>query len=230
MPASDLLSVFVAYNQAIYPLQFLLLFVAAALVLLAARGGAWSTRMVWTGLALLWAWCGAVFFITFYGRLGPAPRVFGAAFLLQAAAFAIAAVRQDGGLLALRRDANGIVAAFLIVYALVGYPLLASALGQSYPAQPTFGAPCPLTIFSFGLLLLFTGRVPPHLLIVPVWWGAMGVVAVLRWGIYEDLMLPVAAVAALLMILTQNRRLGSTAPSASVGETPAPMEGTGRLQ
>ncbi len=230
MSASDLLSTFVLYNQAIYPLQLLLLLVAAMVVLVAARGGAWSARIAWTGLALLWAWTGAVFFIIFYGRIGPMPQAFGVAFLLQAVAFAIGAVRRDGVALAVRRDATGIIAAFLAAYALLGYPLLADALGQHYPAQPTFGAPCPVTIFTLGVLLVFTGRVPIYQLVVPVAWGLVGVVPVVRFGILEDVMLPVAALAILLLVPAHNRRVAAAVPTAPVGETPAPMEGTGRLQ
>lgn len=53
--------------------------------------------------------------------------------------------------------------------------------------------------------------------------------AVFRWGIYEDIILTVAAIVGSALILAHDRRLGSTDPFVGVGETPAPMEGTGRL-
>ncbi len=222
-------SVFVCYNEAIYPLQLMLILIAGALALVAIRPGEWSTRIVWVGLALLWAWCGGVFFIKFYGPQGPAPMIFGAAFLLQAVVFALAAFRNDGGAMRLRSDARGITAGVLMGYAVLIYPLLADALGQHYPAQPTFGAPCPLTIFTFGLLVMFTGRVPAYLLVVPLFWAAMGLVPIFRWGVYEDIMLPVAGVLGVILILKHNRTVARAA-TAGVGETPAPMEGTRRLQ
>lgn len=74
-----------------------------------------------------------------------------------------------------------------------------------------------------------SGRGPRYLLAVPVTWGFLGLVAVFRWGIYEDIILTVAAIVGSALILAHDRRLGSTDPFVGVGETPAPMEGTGRL-
>lgn len=229
MPATDLLSVFVQYNRAIYPLQVALLLVAAALVLLVVRSGPTRVRFVWAGLALLWAWCGAVFFITFMAPTMPVAFVFGAAFLLQAALFAVAAWTEAGRTVELKGDARGLTGAALIAYALMVYPLIATALGQHFPAQPTFGAPCPLTIFSFGLMVMVAGRTPIHLLVIPVLWTLMAYVPVFRWGIYEDIMLPVAGVVGVALILTRNARVARVEPADGVGETPAPMEGSHRL-
>jgi hypothetical protein len=44
---------------------------------------------------------------------------------------------------------------------MVVYPLLGIRFGHSYPRAPLFGvAPCPTTIFTFGLLLWATRSVP----------------------------------------------------------------------
>lgn len=47
-------------------------------------------------------------------------------------------------------------------------PSLGVAIGHTYPAQPTFGLPCPTTIFTFGLLLWVRPPVPWSLLVIPV--------------------------------------------------------------
>ena len=46
---------------------------------------------------------------------------------------------------------------------------------HSYPGAPTFGiTPCPVTLFTFGLLLLATTPVPWLLLVIPVAWSLVG--------------------------------------------------------
>ncbi len=229
-----LMATFTAYNEAIWPVQVALLALALALVTVALRGGRFSGQVVYAGLSVLWVWSGGVFWLAFYARsASPMGYVVGAAFLVQAVLFARAALVQRGSVVALRADGSGLAGATLLAYALLVYPLLASALGQHYPAQPTFGAPCPLTIFTFGMLLLATGRVPGHLLAIPFVWALMGIVPVVRAGMLEDIGLIAAGLVALPLLLAHNRRLASATtppPVAGVGETPASMPGTGRLQ
>ncbi len=234
MPQNPLLATFTAYNQAIWPVQIALLLFALGLVVLAVRGRAGGGRMAYAVLAVLWAWCGGAFWLLFYARYAvrPVAYVFGAAFLVQALLFGHAALVERASRVALRTDAYGVLGATLIGFALLVYPLLASALGQHYPAQPTFGAPCPLAIFSFGMLLLVRPRVPGHLLAIPFAWALLGVFPVVRFGILEDIGLVVAGLVGLPSILAHNRRsrpAPSPATSPGVGETPAPAEGIRRL-
>ena len=230
MPANALVATFSSYNQAIWPVQLALLALAIALLVAAGRGGEGSGRIVYAGLAVLWAWCGAVFFLAFFTRVWAGAWVAGGAFVVQAALFLRAALVRQDSVMAWRADGHGIVGGTLLAYALLFYPLLASALGQHYPAQPTFGAPCPITIFTFGMLLLVAGRVPGHILVVPFVWALFGIGAVLRFGVLEDIGLIAAGLVALPLILARNRHVGALPPMPGVGETPAPMQGTGRLQ
>jgi Family of unknown function (DUF6064) len=57
--------------------------------------------------------------------------------------------------------------------------------------------PCPVTIFSFGCLLLTTKPISRRVLVIPVLWAFIGGAAALPLGVWQDWMLPVAAVAAL---------------------------------
>jgi len=110
--------------------------------------------------------------------------------------------------------------------------LVFSIRGWRNGASVTFGLSCPLTIFTFGLMLPATGRVPIHLLLIPLAWSALGTMAVLSWGVLEDLALPLSAALALVMVLFHNGRVRVSAPGgarAGVGETPAPPEGIRRL-
>lgn len=80
----------------------------------------------------------------------------------------------------LRRDWLGLLGGLLIVYALIAYPLIGPAVGPRYPAMPTFGLPCPVTIFTVGALLLTLSPVPRSVFIAPAAWGISGCRPALR--------------------------------------------------
>ena len=203
------LRVFADYNTAIWPLQWGLMLLAVAAVLLAL----WSTpnraRAIGAILALFWIWMGAVYHFAFFAAINPAARVFGTLFLVAGAAFAWAAARPGRLAFEARLDTPGIVGGLLIAYALVGYPAVASVAGQRYPALPTFGAPCPTTIFTLGLLLWVRGRAPWALLAIPLAWTLVGTSAALALGVPEDFGLPIAGLAVVGLALARARRLGA---------------------
>lgn len=92
--------------------------------------------------------------------------------------------------------------------ALVGYPIVGFLVGHRYPAAPTFGVPCPTTIFTLGLLLWSTGPLARRLTVVPVLWAIVGTSAAVNLGMTEDLGLFVAALCAVLFIFAPARRGG----------------------
>jgi hypothetical protein len=94
----------------------------------------------------------------------------------------------------------------MIAYALIVYPLIGMSLGHAYPYLPTFGVPCPTSIFTFGVLLWTTGRVPRHVLVIPVLWSLVAVGAAVSWGVLEDIAMPIAAFTASAMLLLRDRR------------------------
>jgi hypothetical protein len=152
-----------------------------------------------------------VYHLAFFAAVNPAAKVFGAAFVLQAALFAETAY---GGRLSFRFSASArpLLGLALVVYAAVAYPLLGASLGHGYPRAASFGVtPCPTAIFTFGVLFLSTGRVPPHLLVVPVLWSLVGASAALHLGIREDLGLVVAGL--LGAVLLPWRRGGASRAS-----------------
>jgi hypothetical protein len=91
-------------------------------------------------------------------------------------------------------------------YALVIYPILGTVFGHAYPKLPTFGLPCPTTIFTFGILLTSTRRVPIKMLILPAIWAIIGFGAAVNFGIYEDIGLLLAGILGILFITFKNRK------------------------
>jgi hypothetical protein len=71
--------------------------------------------------------------------------------------------------------------------------LLSIFTGHRYPGMPTFGLPCPTTIFTIGMLTLIKSPQPRMVMIVPVLWCVVGVQAAFLLGVPQDLALGAAA-------------------------------------
>ena len=186
------LSVFSAYNTAIWPMQVLLVVAALAAVAVSVWPGARFRGVpAWT-LALMWLWGGIVYHLIFFRPINSAAGVFGLLFVIQAALFGTLAAR---GKMTFRFSPSleGWLGAGLIGYALIVYPVLGYVLGHRYPESPTFGAPCPTTIFTFGLMLWSSRALRWFESAIPVVWAIIGTSAAMMLGMREDLGLPVAA-------------------------------------
>ena len=200
--AAQFFAVFAAYNAAVWPFQLVLLAVAVVVVVALARGS--SKRLVLGLLSGLWLWMGAVYHWHFFSPINPAARGFAILFLAAAAAFgwvAFSPRRLDARASFSRRLAGWT----LVAYALVGYLLIAYLAGQRYPAVPTFGLPCPTTIFTLGALLLLSGATPGALFLIPLLWSAIATMAAVRLGVVEDYGLGAAGILTLALLLAQRR-------------------------
>lgn len=78
-------------------------------------------------------------------------------------------------------------------YALAMYPVLGGLVGHGYPLGPSFGVPCPTTLFTLGALLWVRPLAPVGLLVIPVAWAVIGTTAAFALGIGEDLGLMLGA-------------------------------------
>lgn len=201
---AQFLDVFARYNQAVWPAQVVLVALAVMAVFLAVRPTPGSGRAVTAVLAFFWAWMGIVYHGLFFARINPAAYLFGLLFVAQGALLAIVAVRRAPAFRP-RADAAGIAGAALVAYALAGYPILGYVLGHRYPAAPTFGLPCPTTIFTIGLLLWTVPRVPWWLLAIPAAWAVVGTSAAASLGMTEDYGLLVAGVVGMGFVLLRHR-------------------------
>jgi hypothetical protein len=207
--------VFARYNETVWPLQFLLVAAAVTLVVVALSSTRRS-RVVVAGLASLWAYAALVYHLAFFTSLTPAAYLFAALFLAEAVLLAWHGLHTRRLHLAVPPDATArIVGAVFILYSLIGYPAIAQLAGQQYPAVPTFGVPCPTTIFTLGVLMWCLRPVPWSVLVVPVAWAAIATVAAVAFGVVEDFALPVAAALALVMLTRRPRRASRRATRAT---------------
>lgn len=193
--------VFAVYNTAVWPAQLLLNLLAIGLMTLILRAPEQAGRFVSFGLAAFWAWLGIAYHLIFFWTVNPAAPLFAALSLSTAAVFA-----RVGGIRGQLRFEPGISARVVtglltIMFALVIYPLIGEVLGHHYPASPTFGLPCPVTLFTFGILLMAAHSLPRILVIGPLLWSLIGATAAFMLGVTQDLALIVVAMMGLYLLL-----------------------------
>jgi hypothetical protein len=199
------LGVFESYNRSVWPAQFVLFATALLLVVLAIWKRRFSDKVIGVGLAILWLWMGIAYQWLHFSAINPAAYLFGGAMSLQALLFLHAALVRSRLWFQARWNAYGIAGGVLLVYALAIYPLLGFLFGHNYPRSPTFGVPCPTTIFTFGMLLWTERLVPKYLLVIPFLWMLIGSSAAWLLGVWEDLGLLAAGFIAGTMILYRDR-------------------------
>jgi hypothetical protein len=197
--------VFEQYNLAVWPMQAALVFLAGVLVLLAIRPNQFSDRVISFALACLWLWSGAVYHLIFFRRINPTAVVFGALFISQALIFFLTGVIKRELTFQARWSVAGIIGGLFIGYALIIYPALGQLQGHIFPRSPTFGAPCPATIFTFGLLLWTEKKIPQFVLWIPLLWSLAGLTAAISFGILEDFGLIIAGMTGTGVLLWRNR-------------------------
>ncbi len=194
------LDVFAAYNRAVYPMQFVLVLMASVAIYLSFRRSDESSRFVSAILAFFWLWMGVVYHGLFFAKINEAAFLYGAFFVGQSIILLHAGFLREQLSFHFRRSTSCVAGAMLILYALTIYPLLGRFLGHTYPHSPTFGLPCPTTIFTFGILLWTDKRIPWYVLPIPFVWSLIGFPAAVSLGIREDLALPIAGLVTVLIV------------------------------
>jgi hypothetical protein len=202
------LTVFVSYNRAVWPMQIFSYVLGALVIVFTMVKTGYARRIVMSVLAFFWIWMGVVYHIRFFSHINRAAYVFGGLFIVQAIIFSLFGTVREKMHFSFRQNLYGLTGALFILYAMVVYPLLGNALGHGYPKAPMFGvAPCPTTIFTFGILLWADRKVPIYFLIIPLIWSIIGFSAAISLGIREDIGLLVAGVGGTVLILIRNRSL-----------------------
>ncbi len=195
----EFLQVFADYNETVSPIQNVWIALALALIAVAFLPTRIRPAIIPIGLALLWTWMGAVYHLLFFRKINPAATVFGVAFLLEAVLLLAWALQTRELSFRPRHTPRAWAGAGLLVFALVIYPRLAVTFGHFYPAQPTFGLPCPTTIVTLALLLWATPIPPWQVWAIPILWSGIGSSAAFLLGMREDFGLLIAGLLVLIL-------------------------------
>ena len=151
-------------------------------------------------LAFLWAWLGLGYHFAFFSSINPLAYVFAALSLAGAGVFVWQGVICRQLQFRLDSGTRRWVGVGLIIFALVVYPAWSYYAGHRYPTLPTFGLPCPTTIFTLGLLAFLVRPYPRSPLVIPILWCFVGSQAAFMFDVPQDLGLVVAGVVGIVLL------------------------------
>ena len=204
--SEQFLGVFVNYNQAIWPIQIAAYVLGALSIALLFRRTRAADRVITGILAAMWLWTGVAYHALSFSAINSAAYIFAALFIVQGCYLVYAGLYRDQfrfGLLPILTTGVGIA---LVAYAVIAYPLIGLATGHRYPEMPMFGVtPCPVTIFTFGMLLLTMRPVPSWLFVVPFVWSLIGGSAAVLLNVPQDWLLLVSGFIASLLVFFRDR-------------------------
>ena len=201
----EFLEVFRQYNMEVWPAQVFIIVLALTAVYFSVKKVAYSNKIISSILSFFWLWMGVVYHLIYFSEINKAAVVFGALFIIQSLLFIYFGVVKNKLQFQLKKDIYGMIGIILISFALLVYPVFGYWLGHKYPSSPTFGLPCPTTIFTFGILLFSSKRLSMFILFIPILWSLIGFSAAFKLGMKEDLSLLFASVVSMILIAILNR-------------------------
>lgn len=201
------LQVFKNYNLAIWPMQIVFYALSFVMIYLAVQKSKKPDIIINLSLTFLWFWMGFVYHFGFFSTINKAAWIFGFFNIVQGCIFLYSGVLKSRLTYSYHTDISGIAGLVIITYALVVYPVIGYFSDHAFPYSPTFGLPCPTTIFTMGMLLLVDRRISLWVLAIPLLWSIVGTSAALNFGIKEDAGLLISGVTAFFLIIYRNRKL-----------------------
>jgi hypothetical protein len=202
----EFFKVFENYNNTVWPMQYFLVLLAVIAIFMVIKKTKWSTAIIGIILSFLWLWMGVVYHLVFFTSINKVAYIFGGAFILQSFLFLHAFFFSDKLSFHFKKDIFGLAGIVFVLFALVIYPIIGYYNGHMYHASPTFGLPCPTTIFTFGILLLTEKKCPPYIFIIPLLWSTIGTSAAFSLNVEEDISLLVAGITFAFLLFIKNKR------------------------
>lgn len=203
--SSEFFQVFADYNETVWPAQILLLLVALVATALMFSRARWSDTLISTLLAALWLWMGLVYHLSFFARINPLAYAFAALSIAGAAAFLWHGLYRKRLQFRWRSSGWNVAGAFLIIFSLAVYPVWTWRTGHTWPAMPTFGLPCPTTLFTIGTLTFLLPPYPRSVLLAPLLWCAIGMQAAFLLDVTPDLSLLAGGTVAVALLAVAGR-------------------------
>ena len=198
---AEFYGVFSAYNTAVWPLQLLLMALGVLAIVLLVRQRSYSSIGISAILTVLWVWQALAYHYAFFTAINPLAYGFSALFMGGAAVFFWQGVVRRKLIFEITTGWRIRAGWSLIIFAWFIYPAWTYFAGHRYPAFPTFGLPCPTTLFTIGLLAFLVKPYPRSVLIVPVLWCFVGSQAAFLFDVQADLGLIVAGVLGVALIV-----------------------------
>lgn len=185
-------------------MAYLLGGVAVVLLFFKRREG---DRIISAILALMWLWTGFGYHGLWFSAINKAAYGFAALFIVQGCYLLYAGAYRGQICFGRNSDLADWIGGAFVVYAAILYPVIGLATGHRYPEMPMFGVtPCPVTIFTFGFMLLTVRPVSGRLLVIPFVWSLIGGSAAILLNMPQDWLLLVSGFVAVPLIIFRDRQ------------------------
>lgn len=207
LPTSNFLRSSRITTNSIWPSQVLAYLLGSFAALLLFRQTERSDRVITAVLSTMWMWTGVAYHGIWFSAINKAAYVFAALFIVEGCCLFYAGAYGNQLRFGLRQDPATWVGGVFVGYSAILYALIGKVNGHHYPAVPIFGVtPCPVTIFTFGMLLLTTGPVPRWLFVIPVVWSLIGGSAAILLHVPQDWLLLLSGFIAVPLIVVRDNR------------------------
>ena len=186
LTGEQLLGVFSDYNRMIWPMQIVAYLLGLIGLIFGIRKINLSNRLIPAILAFFWLWVALAFWLP-SAQQGFSPGYLFAGVFLCQGIFFLSHLIKPKLWIGFQANFASWMGLIIILYAMLGYPLVGIFIGHAYPRTPPFGlTPCPVVTYTFGMLLLTVRKVPKALLIIPFFYTLSGILWV-SIGILEDI-------------------------------------------
>lgn len=196
----DFMLVLESYNLAIWPLQILSYILVIVALFFTFKSTKYSQIIVVGILSLFWLFNGIVFSLLYWAPSHFFGYVFGICCILQGLIF-LYGIKKSDIVLSFPGITNISIGIIFLVYAIIGYQVFGYYLGHIYPKFFAVGlVPCPTTIFTFGIFLIISKRIPIKYYVIPFIIAIGGILAA-NIGIYEDIGLIIAGLLGTILLI-----------------------------
>jgi hypothetical protein len=200
-------TVFEHYNQSVFPVQLILILLGIWVSYRIHSGKKAHKKQVDFLMAVLWIWSGLVYHIVNFSAINKAAIVFGSLYILQGLLFLFVATKEQTTDAINQKGIKGYLGYFFLVFGLLLYPIIGFLLEQTPERIISLGLPCPTTLFTLGILILRSPKIPWYLLIIPCLWSLIGLSAAINFGVFQDYMMIIGAV---IVCVFQRKKTGES--------------------
>lgn len=205
----EFITVMADYNTTVWPFQIVIYFLTIIILGMFFLKIKHSNRILSSYFGMLWIWVGIVFNCLYFSEISPGAYIFAGLFIIQGFIFLYSGAIKGRIVFEINSKLKGFIGLFIVGYSLVGYPIIEYSLERGYPELLPFGlAPCPLTVFTLGMLLLLKNKIPLFIVSIPILYS-LGSIIPISVGIYEDIGLLIAGIILLGFIVLQRRKQNS---------------------
>jgi hypothetical protein len=186
------------HNLAVWPVHIGAALVALLLVRLIVKPGRDSGRLVAVSVGAIWVWVAWSFLWHRYAQINWAATYVAPMYALEGLLFMWVGCARGGLSFALKRTPASVAGLALLLVALLGYPLIAPAVGRNWLAAEMFAVlPDPTAATTLAILALSSARDRAVLMVIPCLWCFIAGATLWTMGSPDFVAAPLIALAAL---------------------------------